>query len=217
MILKIAIAIIGILLIIVGIFGVRIFQLSRVTTGRKISSASPSKRALLVLDVQNDTLGIKGYGNTDFLMDNINSAIIYAQKNNIDLLYIKQEFSNPIDQLLSGGLYKKNANGSQLSSQLEVLSSNVFTKEKTDAFSNSELEAYLQTEKITTLYIVGADASACIYKTSLAAKNRGYEVIILKDSIFSASDKLLNTAIENYTKNDIKTSVLSDFMTQKDE
>jgi nicotinamidase-related amidase len=215
MIFKMVILIIGALVIVGGIFGVRIYQLSQVTTGEKISTDLSSKSALLVLDVQNDTLGIKEYGNTDSLMENINSAVRYAQNNNIDIVYTKQEFSNPIDKLMSGQLYEKNTNGSELSSLLDVSSSNIFSKEKTDAFSNSELEEYLLKEKITTLYIVGADASACIFKTSLGGKVRGYEVIILEDSIFSINDKLLNSSIENYAKKDIKTCTLSDFMKQK--
>lgn len=212
MLLKIILSTIGLLVITGVILGIRIYQLSRVTTGEEISSDLSFKSALLVLDVQNDTLGIKEYNNVNFLMNNINSAVKYAKDNNIDIVYIKQEFSNPIDKLLSGGLYEKNSEGSELSSQLEVLSSNIFIKEKTDAFSNNELEEYLLNQKITALYIIGADATACVYKTSLAGKDRGYEVIVLEDAIFSINDKFLKNAIKNYTENNIKTSTLSDFM-----
>ena len=150
-ILIIILLIIGVLIIAGGIFGFRIYQLSEVTRGKKISTELVSKNALVVLDVQNATLGIKEYGNSDLLMENINSAIRYAKDNNIDIIYTKQEFSNPIDKLVFGGLYEKDSEGSALSGQLEVLSSNVFTKEKTDEFSNREFDEYLAKEKITRL------------------------------------------------------------------
>lgn len=212
MIFKIIMSIVIVFVIAGGILGIRIYQLSQVTTGERISANLASMSALLVLDVQNDTLGIKEYDNTDYLMENINSSIRYAKDNNIDIIYTKQEFTNPIDKLISGGLYQKESDGSELSSHLEVLSANIYGKEKTDAFSNSELETYLLKKKITTLYIVGADASACVYKTSLGAKRRGYEVIILEDAIFSVNNKLLNTAKENYENAEIKIITLSDFV-----
>lgn len=209
---NILLPILGVLLIIIGIFGFRIYVLSKVTTGDRISESLPPKNALLVLDVQNDTLGIKEYGDTSSLMSNINIAIRHAQDNEIDILYTKQEFTNFIDKLLSGGMYKKGSNGSELSNQLDVLSPQVFSKEKTDAFSSSELEEYLLNEHITTLYLIGADASSCIYKTSLGGVNRGYEVVVLSDTIFSVSDSYLKKAIENYKENDIKISTLDEFL-----
>ncbi|AZP03667.1 cysteine hydrolase [Jeotgalibaca ciconiae] len=209
---KVLLSIVGVLLIIGGIFGFRIYKLSKITTGEKIVENSRPKSALLVLDIQNDTLGIKEYGNTDSLMNNINSAITYAENNHIDILYLTQGFSNPIDKLLSGGLYKKGSVGAELSSQLRVLSPHIFSKEKTDAFSSNELEEYLLKEGITTLYLIGADASACVYKTALGGRNRGYEVIVLSDAVFSINDTFLDRALANYKKNKIKTRVLSEFM-----
>ena len=118
--------IIPIVLLVSSIIGARIFYLSKVTKGDKIEPNNISKSALLVLDIQNDTLGVKEYSNSNHLIENINSAITYANKNNIDILYTKQEFSNPLDKLLSGGLYGKDSDGAELSQQLKILSSNIF-------------------------------------------------------------------------------------------
>ena len=184
-----------IVLFVSSIIGARAFYLSKVTKGDKIVPNNISKSALLVLDIQNDTIGIKEYSNSNHLLENINSAIKYANKNNIDILYTKQEFSNPLDKLLSGGLYGKGNSGAELSQQLQILSSNIFEKERTDSFSNKKLENYLLENEITTIYIVGADACACVYKTALAGINRGYNVIILEDCIFSVNDKLYNNCL----------------------
>ncbi len=208
---KLILLVIIVLFFIAGIFGLRIYELSRVTAGDKIENGLKNKSALLVLDVQEDTMKIKEYGDTSLLMSNINTVIRKAQDNKIDIIYIKQEFSNPIDKLLAGGKYEQGTKGSELSNQLDVLSSTIFVKEKTDAFSNRELEEHLLNEQITTLYVIGADAAACIYKTSLGGVNRGYEVIVLRDAIFSVNDRFLEKSIENYRKNNIKISVLDKF------
>ena len=60
--------------------------------------------------------------------------------------------------------------------------------------------------------MVGADASACVYKTALGGINRGYEVVVLENSVFSINNKYLNDAIQNYKKNNIKTMKLLDFL-----
>lgn len=194
------------------IIGGRLYYLSKETSGEQISYKNETKSALLVLDVQNDTLGMKEYTKKDELVKNINTAIEFAKENEMEIIYTKQIFTNPIDKLLSGGLYAENKEGSELSSEIEVLSSRVYAKERTDAFSNKELEKYLLEQKITTVYIVGADASACVYKTALGGVNRNYEVIILEDCIFSISDKLFNKAIKDYENKGIEVSNLNEFM-----
>lgn len=60
---------------------------------------------------------------------------------------------------------------------------------------------------------MGADASACVYKTALGGLNRNYQVIILEDCIFSISDKFfLNEAIKKYENKGIQVSDLNEFL-----
>lgn len=55
-------------------------------------------------------------------------------------------------------------------------------------------------KQINTLYIVGADATACVYKTSLGGVNRGYNVVILKECIFLTNENTLNKMLKKYQK-----------------
>lgn len=201
-----------IVVIFASIIGGRLYYLSKETFGEEVSGENGNKSALLVLDVQNDTLSMKEYTQKDVLVKNINKAIEFAKENEIEIIYTKQVFTNSIDKFLSGGLYAENTEGSELSPEIEVISSHVYEKERTDAFSNTELEKYLLDQKITTVYIVGADASACVYKTALGGLNRNYQVIILEDCIFSISDKFLNEAIKKYENKGIQVSNLNEFL-----
>lgn len=201
-----------IVVIFASIIGGRLYYLSKETFGEEVSGENGNKSALLVLDVQNDTLSMKEYTQKDVLVKNINKEIEFAKENEIEIIYTKQVFTNSIDKFLSGGLYAENTEGSELSPEIEVISSHVYEKERTDAFSNTELEKYLLDQKITTVYIVGADASACVYKTALGGLNRNYQVIILEDCIFSISDKFLNEAIKKYENKGIQVSNLNKFL-----
>jgi nicotinamidase-related amidase len=78
------------------------------------------KEALVIIDIQNDIT--KNYKS---IIDNINKAIDWAVNNNIHVVYIRHE------NLSSGTrTFKPNTYGSELASDLKVISKNVFTKYK---------------------------------------------------------------------------------------
>ncbi len=207
------ISIIGIMVLCIGIIALRLVYLSSATKGDSIAKYDSPKSALLVLDIQNDTLGISEYGNTKPLMANINSAIEYANGANMEIIYTKQEFTeNPLNSLISGGMYQADSDGADLYNKLSVQSDNVFSKLRTDAFSEEHFENLLIKNEINTLYIVGADASSCVYKTALGGINRGYRVVILEDSIFSVKRDMLNTMLEKYQTKGIEITNIKDFI-----
>lgn len=210
---KVVIGIIGVLVLCIGIVTLRVVYLSNATKGGLIAEYDSPKSALLVLDIQNDTLGISEYGNTDPLMSNINAAIEYANESNMEIIYTKQEFTgNPLDSLLSQGMYQAGSNGADLYHELSIQSDNIFSKLRTDAFSEESFESYLIENEIDTLYMVGADASACVYKTALGGINRGYRVIVLEDSLFSVKKDLLNKMLEKYQSKGIEITETKDFI-----
>lgn len=194
---------IAILTIILLIFGSRIYILSKSTKGEQIPSTR-TQQALIVLDVQKDTIQIPQYKDQYEVIDHINSAIDYALKRDIFIVYAKQEISNPIDLILSGGLYKKNTSGTELADSLAIASDTIFPKSSNDSFSNREFEKFLAKNNIGELYLVGADASACVLKTALGARNRNYKVNILTDCIFSIDKTYLTKAMKEYKNNDIR-------------
>ncbi|MCX8132123.1 MAG: cysteine hydrolase [Clostridia bacterium] len=204
----IACIMISILAVIAG----RILFLSSATTGKTIADYRNGKAALLVIDIQEDTLNVPQYSNSKELIQNINTSIEYAAENGMDIIYIKQEYSNIFDSLLTGGMYKANSKGSALSSQMIIKSDNIFSKLRSDSFSENNFEKYLIDNQIDTLYIVGADASACVYKTSLGGVNRGYHVVVLKDCLFSVNKNILNKMLERYIKDGIKVENMGEFL-----
>jgi len=191
-------SIIGILIIFSTIVGLTVLHTKTPTKGAEIYRYAKSKSALLVIDVQNDTTdNIAFYGDTAKFVSNVNQAIALACDNNIDVLYVKN-YNNFIPSLLSGGRYKRGTNGYELSRNLQVVNENIFTKSIGDAFSSKDFDDYLISNEIDTLYIIGADASACIYSTALGGLNRKYNVNIIKDAIITINSEVMDKMLKQY-------------------
>lgn len=176
----------------------RVLYLTQPTKGTPLEANLPPVSALLVIDLQQDTIANPAYQNTDQLLKKIQQELATAKDAGIEIIYIKQVFkANPLDFILSTGKYQKNQKGSELIADLYETPSKVFTKSRNDAFSAKEFTDYLEDRQITDLVIVGADISACISATSLGARNRGYSVQLVTDAIFSTNEK---TARKTFAK-----------------
>ena len=91
------------------------------------------KKALIVIDIQNDIT--KNYKD---IIGNINKVIDWAVDNDIHVVYIRHEN-------LSDGTrtFKPNTRGSELTSDLKIVSKNIFTKYKGNALSSEEFTGFI--------------------------------------------------------------------------
>jgi nicotinamidase-related amidase len=180
------------------------FSINAPTKGEPIKIYNNPKAALLVVDMQNDTTNNPMYRDTSAFLRRVNSAIAEAEKQGMEILYIKNEYEgNPIVTLISGGRYAKGTEGAELDANLQMVNDNIFTKSVGDSFSNASLEAYLQENQVDTLFIAGADAGACVFSTAQGAQNRGYNVNVLRDAIITVDDATMSTMLKEYEKSGI--------------
>ena len=174
------------------------------TKGERIAAYENPRSALLVIDAQNDTWNNARYSrNKEDVMTKVNTAVEWADNNGVLVIYIKMEISNPLDLLLSQGNYKKGSDGAQLTDRLILPSEYIYSKNRNDTFSNEAFDSFLKERQIDILYLVGADAGGCVYGTAKGGINRGYKVEILKDAVFSLSDKIMGKMLEQYQKDKI--------------
>lgn len=122
------------------------------------------KKALLVIDMQEDYL--KDYSIN--FVDKINKKILQANSVNEVIAYIKNK-----KILKSGNIIPEFAFG------LEVISTNIFYKEKAETFSRMEINSWLAEKEIDTIELIGVDdQNNSIIKTAVQAKKQGYNVIL---------------------------------------
>ncbi len=179
------------------------------TKGENIASYDNPKSALLVIDLQNDITHGKQYGDTAGFVESVNRAIAMAEENGMEILYIRTEYTNPIMQLLAGGMFKPGTDGSEFDNRLKLVNDNIFSKSIGDSFSNAAFENYLVSKEVSSLYIVGADAAGCVLRTAQGGRNRDYNVTIIKDAVISAaSGSKMKQVEEQYANIGIKAASL---------
>jgi len=160
------------------------------------------KKALVIIDIQNDIT--KNYKD---IIDNINTAIDWAANNNIHVVYIRHEN-------LSDGTrtFKPNTRGSELASDLKIVSKNVFTKYKGNALSSEEFADFISKNEICDFYIAGADAVACVKSTCYNLRKANYEVSVLSDCVTSYDKKKIDETLRYYESKGSNIITLSDLL-----
>ena len=146
------------------------------------------KRALVVIDIQNDIT--KNYKE---IIDNINKAIDWAVNNDIPVVYIRHEN-------LSAGTrtFKPGTKGAELAPDLKIVSDNIFTKTKGNALTSEEFADFISKNGINEFYITGADAVACVKSTCFNMRKADYGVTVLSDGITSYDKRKLDEMIAYY-------------------
>jgi len=158
------------------------------------------KKTLVIIDIQNDTP--KNYKE---VIGNINKVIDWAVNNNIHIIYIRHE-----DLSAKARLFKPNTQGSELATDLKIVSKNIFTKHKGNALTSEEFVKFINNNKICEFYIAGGDATICVKSTCFNLRKANYGVTVLSDCITSWSKKKIPEMIQYYKSKGCKIISLND-------
>lgn len=161
-----------------------------------------TNKALVVIDIQNDIT--KNYKE---IIDNINTAIMWAEKNELHIIYIKH------NNITSGTrTFKPNTKGAELVPELKVASDNIFTKTKSNALTSKKFAEFIEKNEITEFYIAGADATVCVKSTCYNMTKKGYAVHALIDCITSYDKKKLGDMFSYYESKGCKLIKMNDIL-----
>ena len=160
------------------------------------------KKALVVIDIQNDIT--KNYKD---VIGNINRAIDWAVNNNVHVVYIRHEN-------LSAGTrtFKPDTRGAEFTSDLKIVSQNVFTKYKGNALTSEKFADFVDKNEIYDFYIAGADAVACVKSTCFNLRKANYAVNVLSDCITSWNKKKIPEMLAYYESIGCRTICLNDIL-----
>lgn len=220
---KVLIGIAGVILGVVGVLIGGIIVWGRPTHGDKIEQYENPQQALFVIDIQEDYTGTTAqppfpFEDSEQLIATVNTIIEEASKRNIIIVYIRQEFDGLwgmiISEMISGGTAIGGSPGAEIDERLTILSSRVFSKPKPDAFSNSDLEAFLIEHRVNELYLVGLAAEGCVHYTALGALNRGYTVNIVTDAVAFRDQEKQQELLQQYREDGISLMSSQQFVDQ---
>jgi nicotinamidase-related amidase len=113
--------------------------------------------------------------------------------------------------------FKPNTRGSELASDLKIVSKNVFTKYKLNALSSEEFTDFINKNEICDFYLTGADAIACVKSTCYNLLKANYNVTVISDCITSYDKKKINEMLQYYESKGSKITSLNDLLRSNNE
>lgn len=158
--------------------------------------------AFVVIDIQNDIT--KHYRD---IIDNINSAIDWAVKNGMIVVYIKH--NNITDGTRT---FKPGTKGSDLVPELKVVSDNIFVKTKSNALTSEAFVSFIEENGIDEFYVTGADATACVKSTCFNMTKSGYRVHVISDCVTSYDLKKIGEMLEYYQNKGCEVRTLNEYI-----
>lgn len=202
----------GAVIVCIGLLIGILILLAGPTRGEKIEKYSDSRKALLVIDVQEDFTGKTAkppfpYKNSGELIASVNGAIKNATDKGFIIVYIQQEFAGftgkITSRLFGKGTAVKGNPGTEIDQRISIINDNIFPKPKGDAFSNPELGKFLVENRVDELFLTGLDAEFCVYHTACGALNRGYGVNAVRDCIALRAEKKWDALMKKYERKGI--------------
>lgn len=137
------------------------------------------KQALLIIDVQNDYFknGKMELINPDNALAKINQLEDHFFYNNLPIIYIQH--INPSD----ASFFQENTVGVALHPQLQVKDSSIIVeKHFPNSFLETKLQEILKQHQVEQLVITGMMTHVCIDSSTRAAKELGYQPIVIADA-----------------------------------
>jgi len=146
-----------------------------------------------------DTTGI------NLFLGNINNTISKFRNNGDEVIYIVNEWTNPIQNWMTGNVCKKGGFGVGFDKRLLVINDNIYPKTEPNALSNKELLKHLKENDITEIYIVGLLAEGCVKATVKGLIMEKINVVVFDDALGSKNKNNKNAVLQYFSKHNIRT------------
>ena len=146
-----------------------------------------NKKALLVIDMQNDYLGPKrkamfSYDSAE-LTASVNRAIHRYQSEGADILYIAHILPNIATNRWFIGFSIKGTEGAKLYDGLDIVSDLYFEKNLSNTYTAKRFRKFMKEKQYDEVAICGLDECGCVGKTALGAAKTGVRVVMLENCI----------------------------------
>ena len=173
------------------------------TMAGKMNAQDQGKSALILIETQNEWMHPDGKLYTlakdkemmHHSIANIEKALNYARKNNIEVIHVGLRFEKGYPELANGksglrkvipnaGTFPINEFGSQFYESVKPIEGEFIVTGRIGAsgFTGSNLDAYLRNNKIENLYLVGYATHVCVESTLRDAHDKGYNAYLISDA-----------------------------------
>jgi len=162
------------------------------------------KSALILIETQNEWMHPEGKLYKGLVKDkemmqksitNIEKALDYARKNNIEVIHVGLRFEKGYPELANGknglrkaipnaGTFPINEFGSQFYETVKPSEGEFIVTGRVGAsgFTGSNLDVYLRNNKIENIYLVGYATHVCVESTLRDGHERSYNTYVISDA-----------------------------------
>ena len=155
-----------------------------------------SKKALLVIDLQNDYFpgGKFPLWNTEQTLANIKTAIAKANQQNIPVIHI-QHLADPAMGLAP--FFNQDTQGAEIHPEIMAAApqGEVVIKHFADSFEQTNLEQVLSRQGVDELLVCGMMTQNCVTHTAISKAAEKYKVSMLMDCCTTVDEMIHNIAL----------------------
>jgi nicotinamidase-related amidase len=192
----------------------------RPTKGEPVPTFAHPHKALLVIDVQPAFMGDRTrYPKQDEVIARINAMQQQAQADSVVIVHIRQEFNGILGTLMSKmflkGKGREGQPGTEMDSRILPLAAVAFPKHIGDAFSNPDLQKFLNQHEVNELVLTGMDAEFCVHQTAQGALNRGYKVSVVPQALLMGNMGHWDKVMAKYRSEGIQIEEVADSVKSK--
>jgi nicotinamidase-related amidase len=154
--------------------------LSAICSSQQKEELKKMNKALLIVDIQNDYFsgGTMELVNSEQAGLNAGKILNKFRKDGLPVIYIKHIAVNS-----NAAFFKPDTKGAEINSCVKPNENEkIFVKHFPNSFRDTGLLEYLKSQNITDLVICGMMTHMCIDATTRAAKDYGFNIILIGDA-----------------------------------
>jgi nicotinamidase-related amidase len=152
-----------------------------------------TRTAILIMDYQNDIVGMLPEHLRAPLLDSANAILKKARQAHLPVIYVVVRFRDgypeidPHNKLFTGlkesGRLREGTPGAEIHDRVAPLKEDVVvTKRRVGAFSTTDLETILRSKNIKTLVLLGISTSGVVLSTVRWAADMDYSIVVVSDA-----------------------------------
>ena len=164
-------------------------------------SIDNSRTAVLIMDYQNDIVGMLPEKEQGPLLERAATVLNEARRSGIPVIYIVVRFRdgypeiNPRNKLFSSlkesGRLREGTSGAEVNAKVAPQPGDiVVTKRRVGAFSTTDLETILRAKNIDTLVLFGISTSGVVLSTVRWAADMDYRMVVVADACADRNEEV---------------------------
>jgi nicotinamidase-related amidase len=167
----------------------------------KTFSLDRGRTAVLVMDFENDIVGMLPEKVQAPLLDRASAILKGAREAHLPIIYVVVRFRNGYPEvnpqnkrfgaLKESGRLREGTQGAEIHARVAPQPGDlVVTKRRVGAFSTTDLESILRANSITTLAMFGISTSGVVLSTVRWAADLDYQIIVVSDACADFDDEV---------------------------